>query len=93
MSDLILNGQRIYPLKDILLFDEKLVFEKNEFRTPKIKTVVSLICNVGEDLEGTKNGKVTIFSKPSHQVNLTDQNPNLIYKDLDILVSLKRALT
>jgi hypothetical protein len=45
-----------------------LIFEKNEFRTPKINEVVSLICNVGKDFKGRKKGKDTFLSNPSHRV-------------------------
>gem|GEM_PF-5182576 len=36
--------------------------------TAKINAVVSLICNVGEDLKGEKKGKETFLSCPSHSV-------------------------
>lgn len=50
------------------VFPEKLIFENNEYRTPKINEVVSLICNVGAGLESKKKGKAALINKPSLRV-------------------------
>lgn len=68
------------------------VFENNQYQIPKINEVVSLICNVGAGLESKKKEKASLIDKPSLRVNTTDQNSNLLYKDLEILVNLKRSL-
>lgn len=42
------------------IFPERLIFEKNRYRTPKLNSVVSLICNNNGRLKGNKKGKYTI---------------------------------
>ena len=39
------------------IFPEKLIFEKNSYRTPKINRVVSLICSNTKGIETNKKGK------------------------------------
>ena len=47
------------------MFPEKLIFENNSYRTPKINSVVSLMCRTNEASKGNKKGKDNFFNYPS----------------------------
>jgi site-specific DNA recombinase len=47
------------------LFPEKLIFENNQYRTPRLNSVVSLICNGNGHSKGCKKRKYAIVSVPS----------------------------
>jgi site-specific DNA recombinase len=76
--DLLLNLDKYYQSRatDIKqriicsIFPEKLIFENNTFRTPRINRAVELICNKQAACERTKKKKVQNFSEPSPQVHL-----------------------
>jgi site-specific DNA recombinase len=76
--DLLLNLDKYYQSRatDIKqriicsIFPEKLIFENNTFRTPRINRVVELICNKQAACDGIKKKKVQNFSEPSLQVHL-----------------------
>lgn len=71
---------------------ENLQFEKDGVRTVTLNRMLTLVSSVNGQHSRNKNGTVSDLSLLSHHVNPTDQNPNLIYTDLDILVNLKRSL-
>ncbi len=50
------------------VFPEKLTFENNEYRTPKINRAVLLLCRVSSLSNGTKKGKHTVSDMLSCQV-------------------------
>ncbi len=54
---------------------EKLVFEENQYRTIKLKGIVSLICRPGKDFKGSKNKKSSENSELSNLVPGTGIEP------------------
>ena len=50
------------------IFPEKLIFEKNNYRTPKVNNVVSLICRASKEASDKKKGTKTITSSSSFGV-------------------------
>ena len=47
------------------MFPEKLVFENNEYRTPKLNKAVEILCKTSKDFKGTKKGKNLQFVNSS----------------------------
>ena len=83
--ELMLNLDTYYTQRDTALkqrivssiFPEKLIFENNSYRTPKINSVVSLICRTDKASEGNKKGKDNFFNYPSLGVDTFNFSSNL----------------
>ena len=71
--ELMLNLDMYYTQRDTAIkqrivssiFPEKLIFENNSYRTPKINSAVTLLCRTDEASKGNKKGKDNFFNYPS----------------------------
>ncbi len=71
--ELMLNLDTYYTQRDTAIkqrivssiFPEKLIFENNSYRTPKINSAVTLLCRTDEASKGNKKGKDNFFNYPS----------------------------
>jgi len=71
--EILLNIDTYYTQRDTTvkqrivssIFPEKLIFENNTYRTPKINNVIPLICRLDKAFKGNKKGKDNFFVYPS----------------------------
>ena len=74
--DLIQNIDKYYVAKDTpskqrivgSIFPEKLIFENNEYRTPKVNSVIGLLCRNSKVFKGNENEKNLQIINSSHRV-------------------------
>ena len=67
--EILLNLDTYYTERDVAfkqrivssIFPEKLIFENNSYRTPKINSVIPLICRMAGASKGNKKGKDSLF--------------------------------
>jgi len=82
--EIIQNAEKYYHSKDTVakqrivssIFPEKLIYEKNEYRTPKTLKVVGLLHRINEGLGKKKGGKKAEKSVSSLRVELEGFEPS-----------------
>ena len=76
--NILINIDKCYETSDVetrqkiigSMFPEKLIFEKNKYRTPKVNEMVLAICRDSKAFKGNKKGKNTFSSDSSLEVVL-----------------------
>jgi site-specific DNA recombinase len=98
--EILLNLDTYYTQRDTVvkqrivssIFPEKLIFENNSYRTPKINSIIPLICRMDKASKGNKKGKDSIFNYPSLGVEATDEKSNRLHIGIERLMNLNSYL-